>query len=430
MKKSLVRCIATVAFTSLLVGGCGSESAPTAKKGLCDGELAQKFGARVGGTADDVAFGVVQTQDGGFVLAGRTDSLKAGPNRGWAARVDRYGRFLWGRDLGPTAGYGTAAITHTGTDKYLIAHGAMTLVQLDDEGEIAWTKQHDTVGSFNHEVHALAQVKTGGAVMAGIAYTAKGTTTASRDAVLIRLDDAGNKVWAESYKKDALTQAEDVAVLPDGYLLAGWTEGKIGDSGRDFWAVRTGDTGKPVWSERWGGSLDDEATAVVGADDGGFVLAGMTRSVGAGDVDLWLVKVDSEGKLLWSKTHGGDKADEGHAMARVGDNYIITGRRHSLGVGPGGLWVIEVDKTGELVWQQTYGAAWKAQGTAILTLSDGFAVAGSTTRQSMGGNDFWLVRSDKEGQHKCPGALCYGSDDRSCGSKLKCDATLDPPVCQ
>ncbi len=411
------------------LSGCGSDAPAKPKADLCSGALAEKFATLVGGTADDVAFSLVQAPDDGFVLAGRSDSLATGANRGWAAKVDKYGRFIWGTDLGPTAGFGAADVTSATGGGYLVAHGAMAVMKLDEAGAVQWQRTHADTSKLPRIAYAIARSATGGGVIAGAAYTAAGGTTAAREALLVRFGDKGEQVWSQTYKRDALTQPEDVATVDKGFLLVGWTEGKIGATGRDFWALRTGDTGNELWNKRWGGSFDDEAKAVAIAPDGGFVLTGLTHSIGAGGADLWVMKVDANGGQLWSRSYGGEEADEGHGITRVGDNFVMTGRRNSLGVGPGGLWLLEISGSGDLVWQATYGAAWKTQGFAVIALHDGYAVAGSSIRNSMGGNDFWLVRSDKIGQHKCPGALCFGADDLSCGAALRCDTATDPATC-
>lgn len=416
-----------LALASLL-GACGSDE-PKPKPDLCQGELAGKFAKLLGGKADDVAFSVAPAPDGGFVLAGRSDSLPAGNNRGWTARVDKYGRFLWGTDLGETAGYGAADVTVAPKGGYFVAHGAMTVMKLNEDGTVAWQKSHAKGSALPKVAYGIDTAATGGGVMAGVAYTASGGSTASRDSMLIRFNDKGEKVWEQFYTKEALTHTEDVITAAEGYLLVGWTEGKIGETGRDFWAVRTNSSGTAVWNERWGGNFDDEAKGVALTNDGGFVMAGFTQSVGAGNADMWLVKINDAGKKIWARTYGAEEADEGHGIARSGDNFLLTGRRNSLGLGPGGLWVVEVSQTGDVVWEMTYGAAWKTQGFDIVALDDGFAVAGTSTRNSQGGNDFWLVRSDENGQHKCSGALCFGEDDLSCGIELMCNADKDPAVC-
>ncbi len=416
---------ALVLGATLLLGvACGGEPEP--EKTLCSGELAGKFAAQLGGTEDEVAFGLAVAADGGFVLAGRSDSLPGGPNRGWLARADAFGRFLWGLDLGATAGGADVAALPGGD--WVVAHGALQLARVDDQGKVVWQHGFDDIGTKAHEAFALATLKSGATLVAGTKYVAEGATTASREAVLLKVADNGEKLWHQTYAKDALTQPQDVVALSKGVLLAGWTEGKVGATGRDAWVARTDSDGNTTWSERFGGQFDEEARAAVPMGDGAFLIAGMTRSYGAGNSDLWLLKVSGAGKEVWHKPYGGDDSDEGFGLARAGAHFIVTGRRNSLGLGPGGLWLLEVDAEGAPVWQQTYGAAWKSQGYAVQALPDGYVVAGATTRKSKGGNDFWLVRADREGQHKCPGALCFGDDDLSCGA-LTCDAEADPPVC-
>ena len=165
--------ILAVVGLALMTSACGTD-APKAKPDLCKGEFAGKFAKLVGGKADDVAFSVARADDGGFVLAGRSDSLPAGDNRGWAAKVDKYGRFLWGTDLGKTAGYGAADVTAAPGGGYYVGHGAMTVMKLDESGAVTWQKTHAAGATLPRVAYAIATVSTGGGVMAGVAYTASG----------------------------------------------------------------------------------------------------------------------------------------------------------------------------------------------------------------------------------------------------------------
>ena len=91
-----------------------------------------------------------------------------------------------------------------------------------------------------------------------------------------------------------------------GYVLAGGTS-SFGAGGTDFWCVKLDASGNVIWQKTYGGSETDQAIAVQATADGGYILAGNTDSFGAGDMDVWYVKLDASGNVLWQKTYGGGK---------------------------------------------------------------------------------------------------------------------------
>ncbi|HAN30511.1 MAG TPA: hypothetical protein DCQ06_02840, partial [Myxococcales bacterium] len=260
-------------------------------------------------------------------------------------------------------------------------------------------------------------------------YLGDNQQSSAREAVVLRIAEDGSLIWGQTYVDEDLTHANDIIADGSKSLIVGWTASKVSAPGREFWAAQLSSTGDVIWSKRYGGLSDDEARAAAIAPAGGYVIAGMTRSYGAGDVDMWVVRVDEQGKELWNRTYGDDDSDEAYAVAAVDKGFIMTGRRNSFGLGPGGLWLLEIDDQGEPVWQMTYGAAWKSAGHAIEVVKDGYVVGGTTRRKSKASDDFWILRSDRVGKNKCPGALCYGEDDLSCGMGLTCDAAEEPFQC-
>jgi len=105
------------------------------------------------------------------------------------------------------------------------------------------------------------------------------------------------------------------------------------------------------WNETYGGTSDDEASALVQTVDGGYALAGYTRSLGAGNSDFWLVKTDSAGNEQWNKTYGGKGWDEANALVQTVDGgYALAGLTTSYGAGSADAWLVKTDVEGGLAW--------------------------------------------------------------------------------
>jgi len=140
-----------------------------------------------------------------------------------------------------------------------------------------------------------------------------------------------------------------------------------------------------VWSETYGGINDDRALSLVATSDGGYAIAGTTDSFGAGGYDFWLVKTDSSGNQLWSRTYGGAGNEEAHSLVQTGDGgYALVGSTGER------IFLVKTDASGNMEWNQTFsGAAY----SLVQTGDGGYALAG--TIYVDGSSHFWLVKTDR-----------------------------------
>jgi hypothetical protein len=184
-------------------------------------------------------------------------------------------------------------------------------------------------------------------------------------------------------------------------MLAGYTT-SFGAGGSDVWLVKVTNTlnfldGEPWyyrdridWRKTYGGAQDDGGKSLVQAGDGGYVIAGYTESYGAGRFDMYLIKVDSDGNLLWDRTYGGSQADGANCIVHAGDNgYVIAGYTAS-GVTSQSSWLVKTDSSG---WMQFNRTVPGLEVTSIVSTEDGGYVL--ATRCFAG---FGLVKLDSSCQ--------------------------------
>jgi len=191
-----------------------------------------------------------------------------------------------------------------------------------------------------------------------------------------------------------------------GYLLAGYTFSE-GSGDADMWVVRTDSEGAVEWTRAIGGTGTEYAYGCVATDDG-FIITGYTTSFGAGSKDVYLVKLDFNGKEQWSKTYGGTSWDVGQSVCVTGDGgLLICGFTHSSGAGEEDIYVVSTDRDGQEIWSRTYGGARFELGHSIYECADGSIMVGATTGTfgPEGNSNAYLLKLDKDGSEIWSGAF-------------------------
>jgi len=348
-----------------------------------------------GGLDIDYAYSVVQTADGGYALAGYTESFGVGADF-WLIKTDSAGNALWNKTYGGNdtdiaystvqasdLGYALAGYTYSNN----ISQNDIFLVKADSSGTMQWNR---TYGGTNQDyAYSVVQTRDGGYALAGatLSFGAGGA-----DFYLVKTDSAGILQWNRTYGGGNNDYAESVIQTSDGgYALAGYTD-SFGAGGYDFWLVKTDPAGNMQWNKTYGGKGSDQAYSAVQTSDGGYALAGYTNSFGAGGYDFWLVKTDAVGTTLWNKTYGGTNQDSARSLVLTSDGgYAIAGYTYS-GVGFYDFCLVKADSSGNLMWSKTIGGKSSDLAYSVVQTRDGgYALAGYTTSYGCG-NDFWLVK--------------------------------------
>ncbi|MDY6794633.1 MAG: protein kinase [Actinomycetota bacterium] len=261
-----------------------------------DSRGSQFWDRTYGGEVAYLSNSVQQTSGGGYILAGYTESSdKAGD--GFLIKTDVDGEELWRQDYGGenTDRFSTAVQTSDGG--YAMAGYTQSsdsdmrdawLVKTDSEGTQLWS--HTYGGTKSDLASSLQQTSDGGYILAG--YT--DSMGEGRDAWIVKTDDDGNELWSRNYGGPESDSAKSVVQTSDGgYALAGQSD-SYGEGG-DGWLVKTDGDGEYMWSEVYGGDYEDGFNSLRQTPDGGYILAGYTVSFGSGMRDAWLLKTDGEG---------------------------------------------------------------------------------------------------------------------------------------
>lgn len=178
-----------------------------------------------------------------------------------------------------------------------------------------------------------------------------------------------------------------------GYIITGYSVPENAFNSK-LWLIRTNSNGDTLWTKSYGGINNDEGNDVQQTTDNGFIVTGITSSFGSGNFDMWLLKTDSNGDTLWTSTYGGANNDFGNSVFQTDDGgYFVIGSTESAGSGASDFWVVKTNAAGELLWEETYGGTFNDIAFEGQPTSDGgFILAGYTQQQGFSNADVWLVK--------------------------------------
>jgi len=213
----------------------------------------------------------------------------------------------------------------------------------------------------------------------------------------VKTDANGNIQWAKTYGGTSDEGAYSVQQTSDGgYIVAGYTE-SFGAGYADAFLIKTDANGNVIWAKTYGGTGYDKASSVQQTSDGGYIVAGYTESFSAGYIDVFLVKTDANGNIMWAKTYGVTDIDGAFSVQQTSDGgYIVAGITHSFDVDSADIFLIKTDANGNVQWAKTYGGTDDDWAYSVQQTSDGgYIVAGWTG--SWPYYDIFLIKTDANG---------------------------------
>lgn len=359
-------------------------------------------------------------------------------------------------------GYGTS-VEQTADDGYIVGGlfaSHFLVFKLDNSGAQQWHKWI-TSGTGVTIVNEVKQTSDNGYIVAGSDFAFSADSIGNhgiRDFMVTKLNSSGDATWIKCLGGTSNEEAKSVSPTSDGgYIVAGYTGSSDGQvtgwhGNSDYWVVKLDASGNITWQKAMGGMLYEYATSVIQTSDGGYIVTGYAGSKdgdvtgthwGGSDDDVWVVKLDATGNIIWQKSYGGSREDHGNSIRQTSDGgYIIAGSttsndgnvsgRHGTSYDSQDYWLIKIDATGTLEWQKCLGSAGTGTGAGSgndiaysvrQTMDGGYVVAGTvvigdttdtdlTGYHGHTGSDYWVVKLNSTGAigwQKCLGG--QGTED-------------------
>jgi hypothetical protein len=357
-----------------------------------------------GGTRRDRGINLLQTDDGGYAIVGYTSSGDANQEDVYLVRLNPQGEVLWSRTYGGEGtdngwdlleAEGGGFIIVGFTNSFGAGRMDIYLFQTDADGELLWER---TFGGPDDEFGwSLAPTSDGGY---GLGGQSESFGNGEEDGYLIKVNAQGEEIWSQTYggpQEDRLFSVDQSA--DSGFVLTGTTR-SFGAGERDLYLIKTSGSGELAWMQVLGEGRDDVGHAVRQTADLGYIVTGYTRSFGAANYDTWLIKTDESGNTEWEKFFGGtgdDRTIYGEQTADGG--YILTGYTQSFGARNWDVFLVRADSTGEIIWYQTFGGVSEDTGYTVRQTSDrGFILTGETYSFGEGGGDMYIIKVNQEGE--------------------------------
>jgi len=345
-----------------------------------------------GGAGDDRAF-YAATDGDGFVVVGSSTSFEQGKTTAWVLRLDSDGNMLWNRTFLEGAGNEFRCVLGL-ADGFLLV-GNMFLpsgdtdgyvAKIDSEGNLKW---NITLGSGNVDKLFSALEAQDGFVLVGLTDSFSNNS----NVWVVKIDVNGKLAWNRTYGWTMEDAGRAITLTEDNHcVIAGYTN-SMGNGDYDFLLLKIDTSGNLMWNRTYGGSQSDKAY-VTAATAGGCVAAGDTRSKGEGDSDAWIIKVDLNGNLLWERTVGGEGFDMPTCITSSNDGgHLVGGFTFSFGSGKRDFWLFKVDNAGNVPWSSTVGRSEYEEAYGVLEVAENeFVMAGWTNSMGHGSYDYYVVK--------------------------------------
>lgn len=351
--------------------------------------FAQTFQVQYGTTHNEDAYALDITPDNGFILSGSSSGNGTGGTDAMLTKTDSVGVMQWSKLYGGTGNELAIYVKSIPGGGYVFSGetfsadpaGDAFIARTDANGNLLWWKNYGTPGyDIAYDIKPLAN---GNFIISGLVEN----PISSYDGFIMLADANGDSIWTRTFSGAGYEHAVKVIPTSDnGFLFCGkmFTYANV-PGWSDVWLVKTDANGDTLWTNIIGGPVWEEAMDVI-ESNGGYVFCGGESSFGSGYYDVFLMKTDLSGNLLWSKSYGGAYIEDCYSLVEVpSGGYAMAGYTETFGPGnsrgtdSSNAFVIRTDFNGDTLWTMSYGGLEKEECFSIANTSDGgFAIGGYT----------------------------------------------------
>ena len=310
----------------------------------------------------------------------------------------------WGSQILATNDGGYVLIGNDGN----LNNGGVCLIKLNGQGDTLWTKVYSDIGG-DYGGEYILQCSNGGYFIYGFTYYDY------TDIFMIRTDANGDSLWTKLFVDPGWSGAEFMKECNDGGFLITGEKGysSNANSPSNALIIKIDSLGDTLWTKTYGGINDNWINNFIETSNGGYILAGGTNSFGAGGYDIWLIKIDSLGNLIWNKTYGEAGDETGTIITAPNGGFIVMGYTSSFGAGHYEVFLMKIDSIGNIIWDKTYSILNDDERVVnILSCADeGYILVGASGIYTSSIIKSMLIKTDSFGNIKWSNIYYYFSGD-------------------
>jgi len=325
-------------------------------------EGATEWKKTYGGTKSDAPSEIIQTPDGGYLMVGNSlsnngdVSINRGQNDFWVVKTDGSGNLQWQKTYGGGSIDAADAVISTSEGGYLVAgttqsqngnvtgfHGGVTdawVIKISPIGNLEWQKCYG--GTGNESFRDIIIPAEGGFILVGSTSSTDGDVIGNHGSIdfwMVKIGNSGLLEWQKCFGGSQMESAYEIhKINQNGFIIVGSTESNNGDvngghGNYDAWIIKLDNNSNFLWKTCFGGSQIDYGTSLKHTLDGGFIVSGISNSTDGnltlnnGGMDVWVLKLDSVGNLEWQKSFGGSSQEDSYSIIQTNDGGYVFGAK-------------------------------------------------------------------------------------------------------
>ncbi len=304
----------------------------------------------IGGKNDDKGYALIETKDG-YMVVGTTESFGGDRSSIYVVNISKNGESRWQRAL------------YSNDDSYY--HGRAIAKSEKGYKVVGW---EDKVKFFGSDVYGY----------------------------VCDIDLDGDRTKTKRYGGDDDDKLFDILKVDDGFIMVGETE-SIGNDGSNAYVVKLNNRGKFLWDQAYGWGYDERANAVALAKDG-YIVVGMTKSDRDRRKEVYVFKIDTNGRMIWRRTFGSRGDDEAFDIVADKDGYVIVGVTKGDLKRQNDVYAIKINENGKTLWERIYGGKEDDIGYGVDKTEDGYIIVGKTESFGKRRSDAYVIKVDKNGK--------------------------------
>lgn len=360
------------------------------------------FEKTYGGKYDDEAKSIIALKDG-YLLVGETQSFGEGNSDAYIIKVDKLGNKVYSAAYGGRNADVANAVVEM-DDGFMLAGTtgsfgnrvqSLYMLKITKDGNMAWQKGFYSDKDDYYAGNDLVKISDNNVLVAGTEDHVS-FFSSEVNIYLNAIDTQGKRNGIKRYGGEDPERANSIISVADGYVIAGesdtWGHGRL-----DAYVIKIDKDGNRIWHNAFGFDDDETANQIIATRDGGYIIVGSTDSDYKTQKNVYVVKMSADGTREWQSFYGTRENDEGFGIVEAENGYVIAGYTKGTENYDSNVYLLKIDNGGGLIWQRTYGSSKDDRASAIIKVDDGFVISGYSTSIESHSKDVYLLKVDKNG---------------------------------